>query len=90
MCTCPITSQGYGNKRFVFQGVHETICYGPSERPWADSEPMLNQMVFIGRNLDRKALIEGFRWVDALVVDDGMCVVRQAGVFGRFVCAVCC
>lgn len=56
-------SQGYGNQRFVFQGVHETICYGPSDKPWGDSEPRINQIVFIGRKLDRKALMEGFRWV---------------------------
>jgi hypothetical protein len=54
--------QGYGNRKFVFQGVHETICYGPSDRPWADDEPRINQIVFIGRNLDRKALMNGFRW----------------------------
>jgi len=53
--------QGYGNQRFVFQGVHETICYGPSDKPWGDNEPRINQIVFIGRKLDRKALMEGFR-----------------------------
>lgn len=57
--------QGYGNQRFVFQGVHETICYGPSDKPWGDNEPRINQIVFIGRKLDRKALMEGFRWVVA-------------------------
>lgn len=53
--------QGYGNQRFVFQGVHETICYGPSDKPWGENEPRINQIVFIGRKLDRKALMEGFR-----------------------------
>lgn len=53
--------QGYGNQRFVFQGVHETICYGPSDKPWAEGETRVNQIVFIGRKLDRKALMEGFR-----------------------------
>lgn len=53
--------QGYGNQRFVFQGVHETICYGPSDKPWGETEPRINQIVFIGRKLDRKALMEGFR-----------------------------
>lgn len=46
----------------MFQGVHETICYGPSDKPWGENEPRINQIVFIGRNLDRKALMEGFRW----------------------------
>lgn len=54
-------AQGYGNQRFVFQGVHETICYGPSDKPWAENESRINQIVFIGRKLDRKALMEGFR-----------------------------
>lgn len=58
-----VCAQGYGNQRFVFQGVHETICYGPSDKPWGDAEPRINQIVFIGRKLDRKALMEGFRWV---------------------------
>lgn len=53
--------QGYGNQRFVFQGVHETICYGPSDKPWGENETRINQIVFIGRKLDRKALMEGFR-----------------------------
>lgn len=41
--------------------MHETICYGPSERAWADDEPRINKIVFIGRNLDRKAILEGLR-----------------------------
>lgn len=55
--------QGYGSQRFVFQGVHETICYGPSDKPWGENETLINQIVFIGRKLDRKALMEGFRCV---------------------------
>lgn len=46
--------QGYGDKKFVFQGVHETICYGPADKPWEEGEPRLNQIVFIGRKLERK------------------------------------
>lgn len=61
VCLCCV-AQGYGSQRFVFQGVHETICYGPSDKPWGDTEPRINQIVFIGRKLDRKALMEGFRW----------------------------
>ena len=46
----------------MFQGVHDTICYGPCETGWKAGEPKINQIVFIGRKLDRKALMEGFRW----------------------------
>ena len=53
--------QGYGNQKFVFQGVHETICYGPGEKAWAEDEPRINQIVFIGRGLDRKSLMMGFK-----------------------------
>lgn len=49
--------QGYGNKKFVFQGVHETICYGPADQPWKADEVRINQVVFIGRGLDRKVRV---------------------------------
>lgn len=45
----------------MFQGVHETICYGPCRDTWKEGEPKINQIVFIGRGLDRKALMDGFR-----------------------------
>ncbi|WP_020471342.1 CobW family GTP-binding protein [Zavarzinella formosa] len=44
--------------RFVFQGVHMTFD-GRPDREWGDT-PRSNKLVFIGRNLDRKALNEGF------------------------------
>jgi G3E family GTPase len=47
------------NQRFVFQGVH-MLMDGRADRPWG-SEPRHNALIFIGRNLDRKALNEGFR-----------------------------
>ena len=58
--------QGYDSQKFVFQGVHETICYGPCDSTWKEGEPRVSQIVFIGRGLNRKALIDGFRtcvWV---------------------------
>lgn len=58
--------KGQPKTKFVFQGVHETICFGPSTSGWSEGEEPINQVVFIGRNLDRKALTEGFRscvWV---------------------------
>ena len=45
--------------RFVFQGVHMLID-ATSGRPWGDA-PRLNELVFIGRGLDRAALNAGFR-----------------------------
>ncbi|MDE0180353.1 MAG: GTP-binding protein, partial [Caldilineaceae bacterium] len=47
------------NERFVFQGVH-MLFDGRPDRPWGH-EQRQNKMVFIGRNLDRSALEEGFR-----------------------------
>ncbi len=47
-------AQGYGSTKFVFQGVDETICYGPAEQPWKPEEQRVNQVVFIGRGLNRK------------------------------------
>jgi G3E family GTPase len=46
-------------ERFVFQGVH-MLFDGKPERPWG-SEPRTNKLIFIGRNLDRTALTEGFK-----------------------------
>ena len=46
-------------ERFVFQGVH-MIFDGRPDRPWG-KEPRRNQLIFIGRNLDRAQLNESFR-----------------------------
>lgn len=62
-CLC---IKGQESTRFVFQGVHETVCFGPSTTGWAPDEVPVNQIVFIGKNLDRESLTEGFRsciWV---------------------------
>ena len=45
--------------RFVFQGVH-MLFDGRRDRLWAD-ERRHNSLIFIGRNLDRAELNEGFR-----------------------------
>jgi G3E family GTPase len=45
--------------RFVFQGVH-MLFDGRPDRPWGNS-PRRNSLIFIGRNLDRVQLNEGFR-----------------------------
>jgi len=46
--------------RFVFQGVH-MLFDGKPDRPWLANEDRSNQLVFIGRNLNREALNAGFR-----------------------------
>ncbi|MBC8120831.1 MAG: GTP-binding protein [Gemmatimonadaceae bacterium] len=45
--------------RYVFQGVH-MLFDGTLDRPWKPGEERLNQLVFIGRNLDREDLERGF------------------------------
>lgn len=65
-CKGSLCIKGQEHLKFVFQGVHETVCFGPSTTGWSLDEEPVNQIVFIGRNLDRKALTEGFRscvWV---------------------------
>jgi len=47
--------------KFVFQGVHEQINFGPAATGWAEGEKRICKLVFIGRKLDRAALEEGFR-----------------------------
>ena len=44
--------------RLVFQGVH-MLFDAKLDRPWGN-DPRMNTLVFIGKNLDRPALTEGF------------------------------
>jgi G3E family GTPase len=46
------------DRRFVFQGVH-MLFDGRPDQPWGE-KPRENRLIFIGRNLDRTALTEGF------------------------------
>ncbi len=46
--------------RFVFQGVH-MLFDGKPDRAWKAGEERKSQLIFIGRNLDRAELEEGFR-----------------------------
>ena len=41
-----------GDTKFVFQGVHEQINFGPSDKPWGADEARISKMIFIGKNLD--------------------------------------
>ena len=47
-------------KKFVFQGVGMLFSGGFSDYEWSEGEVRENRFVFIGRNLDRKMLIDGF------------------------------
>jgi G3E family GTPase len=46
-------------RRFVLHGVH-MLLEGRPGLPWKDGEPRLNQLVIIGRSLDRDALERAF------------------------------
>jgi G3E family GTPase len=50
---------GQGSTKFVFQGVHETINFGPAKNPWAADEERVSKIVFIGRGLNREELKAG-------------------------------
>lgn len=47
-------------ERFVFQGVH-MLFDAQEDRAWKPGETRKNQLVFIGRNLNREALNAGFK-----------------------------
>ena len=46
--------------RIVFQGVHMLFDAQP-DRPWKNDEEKRNQLIFIGKNLDRKMLNNGIK-----------------------------
>lgn len=54
-----LSFHGQGDTKFVFQGVHEQINFGPAKEPWSDSEPRINKFVFIGKNLNKPELTKG-------------------------------
>lgn len=51
-----LSFHGQGDTKFVFQGVHEQINFGPAKEPWKEGEPRINKFVFIGKNLNRAEL----------------------------------
>lgn len=55
-----LSIHGQGATKFVFQGVHESINFGPASQDWLEGEARVNKMVFIGKDLDKAALREGF------------------------------
>jgi len=46
--------------QFVFQGVHMLFAGGFGEQEWKPEQPRVCRFVFIGRNLDKAKLREGF------------------------------
>ena len=51
-----LSFHGQGDTKFVFQGVHEQINFGPAGTPWQPGERRINQFVFIGKDLNRAEL----------------------------------
>ncbi|RWK51634.1 GTP-binding protein [Mesorhizobium sp.] len=47
------------NDRFVIQAVH-MLLEGDHQRPWKDNEPRVSRLVFIGRNLPKHVIEDGF------------------------------
>lgn len=45
--------------RFVVQAVH-MLLEGDHQRPWKDNEPRVSRLVFIGRNLPKEVIEDGF------------------------------
>lgn len=54
-----LSFEGQGDTKFVFQGVHEQINFGPSKQPWGKDEKRMNKFVFIGKSLNREELTKG-------------------------------
>merc|ERR1719310_826470 len=54
-----LSFHGQGDTKFVFQGVHEQINFGPAQKPWGKDEERINRFVFIGKNLNRAELMKG-------------------------------
>lgn len=63
-----LSFHGQGDTKFVFQGVHEQINFGPSKSPWGKDEERINKFVFIGKNLNRKELTKSL--MECLYVEE--------------------
>lgn len=48
------------DERFVFQGVH-MLFDGKADRKWHPTEKRRNQIIFIGKNLNREELMAGYK-----------------------------
>jgi G3E family GTPase len=56
-----LSFHGQGDTKFVFQGVHEQINFGPSATPWGKDEERINKFVFIGKDLNRAELTKSLQ-----------------------------
>jgi G3E family GTPase len=63
-----LSFHGQGRTKFVFQGVHEQINFGPASTEWQDGVERVNKFVFIGKNLNRAELTRGLS--ECLYVED--------------------
>ena len=66
--------------QFVFQGVH-MLFEGRPGRAWADEEERLNRLVFIGRNLDKEKITQGF--LNCITTRNGASSSEEVDPFGR-------
>jgi G3E family GTPase len=66
--------------QFVFQGVH-MLFEGRPGRAWAADEERLNRLVFIGRDLDKKRITQGF--MSCITIDNGGGSADDVDPFGR-------
>ena len=66
--------------QFVFQGVH-MLFEGRPGRAWADEEERLNRLVFIGRNLDKDKITQGF--MSCITTENGASSADDVDPFGR-------
>ncbi len=66
--------------QFVFQGVH-MLFEGRPGRAWADEEERLNRLVFIGRNLDKEKITQGF--LNCITTGNGASSSDEVDPFGR-------
>jgi len=64
-----------GDKKYIFQGVHEDIQFTEAQSGWEEGKPRTSIVVFIGRNLDYLELRAGFD----KCIDDPTRRQRQAG-----------
>jgi G3E family GTPase len=66
--------------QFVFQGVH-MLFEGRPGRAWSDDEKRLNRLVFIGRNLDKEKITQGF--MSCMTTGNGASSAEEVDPFGR-------
>ena len=66
--------------QFVFQGVH-MLFEGRPGRAWAADEERLNRLVFIGRELDKEKITQGF--MNCITTDNGAAASDDVDPFGR-------